>query len=377
MKIVRNCVDVIVAGAGPAGCSAAIMLAKAGLRVEVIDLALKPKEHFGETLPPSAFSLLDELGIQERFSKQNHLPLLSFQTSWGNDSLFENDFSFHPYEAWRQLDRRSFDLMLRDVCVQSEVIIHTGARFKSFAKENGCDNAYNWDVVFVDEFVRHQRRASFVIDATGRTSFVSRRQGAVRQKFDSLIGLTGLFAPNSENTNLELSFLLEAVNLGWICSTQTHDRKIAAICMTDLDLIPRSRKLLSSFYLKLIFSSRYNRHRLKNYTTENLPRLLVANTAKLNQVFGDGWIAIGDAAFSFDPLSSQGVSNALTSSISGAQAVIAFLAGNKKALNNYANEMKEIFDGYLRKRNEFYKREHRWASSPFWYRRQNIKQNCY
>ena len=57
-------IDVIIAGAGPAGCVAAIVLARAGVRVLVLDRARFPRPKLcGDSLNPGAVGLLDRLQL--------------------------------------------------------------------------------------------------------------------------------------------------------------------------------------------------------------------------------------------------------------------------------------------------------------------------
>src|SRR5689334_19366554 len=58
--------DVVIAGAGPAGSIAALVLARAGVRVRLLDRARFPREKLcGDTLNPGALALLDQFGIGE------------------------------------------------------------------------------------------------------------------------------------------------------------------------------------------------------------------------------------------------------------------------------------------------------------------------
>ena len=60
-------VDVLIAGAGPAGSIAAIRLARAGARVLLVDRARFPRDKLcGDTLNPGALRLLDGAGLRAR-----------------------------------------------------------------------------------------------------------------------------------------------------------------------------------------------------------------------------------------------------------------------------------------------------------------------
>src|SRR5689334_24831961 len=59
--------DVAIAGGGPAGSSAAILLARRGLRVAVIEKARFPRRKVcGEFISAAAWPLLDAMGVGER-----------------------------------------------------------------------------------------------------------------------------------------------------------------------------------------------------------------------------------------------------------------------------------------------------------------------
>ncbi len=67
--------DVLIAGAGPAGSTAALVLARAGVRVRLVDRAMFPREKLcGDTLNPGALSILDRLGVR-RLVQERALPI--------------------------------------------------------------------------------------------------------------------------------------------------------------------------------------------------------------------------------------------------------------------------------------------------------------
>jgi flavin-dependent dehydrogenase len=80
-------------------------------------------------------------------------------------------------------------------------------------------------------------------------------------------------------------------------------------------------------------------------------------------------LATGDAAISFDPLSSQGLLNALFTGLAAAEAAHEHLSGAPNALASYAAALEGIWRAYARQVSITYSAEARWPEAPFWKRR--------
>ena len=100
-----------------------------------------------------------------------------------------------------------------------------------------------------------------------------------------------------------------------------------------------------------------------------LPKATPAQSARLERFYGEGWLAVGDAAISFDPLSSQGIMTALFAGMVAGQAIHADLSGDPQALDLYSARLTTIYDAYLNNRLLYYSYEGRWRDRPFWRRR--------
>jgi 2-polyprenyl-6-methoxyphenol hydroxylase-like FAD-dependent oxidoreductase len=86
---------------------------------------------------------------------------------------------------------------------------------------------------------------------------------------------------------------------------------------------------------------------------------------------GAGWIAVGDAAASFDPLAAMGVLHAIRSGRSASEAITSYLQGHDGALVDFARAERSAFATYLRGRQSQYALERRFPQHTFWARRRH------
>ena len=84
---------------------------------------------------------------------------------------------------------------------------------------------------------------------------------------------------------------------------------------------------------------------------------------------GEGWIAAGEAAVGFDPLSSMGIGYAIASGIQAARIAAGTLGGDREHAQLFAADVRRHYDAYLARRQAYYAIEQRWPESPFWKRR--------
>ncbi|MFL5284648.1 MAG: NAD(P)/FAD-dependent oxidoreductase [Rhodopila sp.] len=94
-----------------------------------------------------------------------------------------------------------------------------------------------------------------------------------------------------------------------------------------------------------------------------------AHSAFLAPASGDGWLAAGDAAMAFDPLSSQGLFNAIYTGLAAAEAADRALDRDMDALPGYQRTLAPIQAAYRAHLSAFYGLERRWTDRPFWQRR--------
>ncbi len=357
--------DVAVLGGGPAGAAIALELVNHGYSTVVIERSDYRGARIGETLPPAVRPLLASLGIWDRFLAQKHCPSFGIRSAWGGDDLHDNDFIFNPYGAGWHVDRTRFDAMLARCAEEVGATVYRDARLLSC--EN--DKCGDWKIELAHGDRRHRLKSKCLVDATGRASYAARKQGARRLKWDRLIAIVSFLSLPSHESPLDSSTLIEAVEDGWWYSAALPDCRLVLAFMTDADLYARERKQSSGYWLRKLQRTTHTKSRVKDFVLTFGLQIVSANSSRLDRVANGNWLAIGDAAMAFDPLSGQGVFKALQSALRAAESIEKYWTGNNSALRDYAVAVKRDFDSYFLMRGAFYARERRWPQSVFWQRR--------
>ena len=354
---VRPLADVAVVGAGPAGSVAALSLARAGHRVLLLGVPpVANARRFGESLIGGARPLLRDLELLSVVEQGPHLPCYGNASAWGDGTLVTTDFIRDPNGPGWHLDRATFDNDVRDAAIKAGAI---------YCKGRVC--SVKWaDDVWQLNMDRSSMRARWLIDATGRSAMMARRLGIARSKDDRLCAIYAWFA--AAPSDHDARTLIEAVEHGWWYSALLPGRVRVAILHVDSDTLPR-REATPRFWHMHIARTTHLRAVLSDATCLTMPRATAAGGTRLAEFAGDRWLAAGDAAMAFDPLSSRGIFNSLYSGMRAAQAVASALGGDGDAPLRYAQGLERIYSAYQTQRHVAYGAEQRWLESPFWTRR--------
>ncbi|HEX8188069.1 MAG TPA: tryptophan 7-halogenase [Pyrinomonadaceae bacterium] len=359
--------DVVILGGGPAGAAAALSLRghAPSLSVALVEQSGYDAPRVGETLPPTVQGVLGQLGVWETFVGEGHVAAYGTRSAWGSDELFDNEFIYHPAGRGWHLDRTRFDRMLAREAEGRGVTTYSGYRFIG-----SRPNVGGWLLQ-----ARSGRggealiEASFVIDATGRRAAFASRLGARKVLLDRLVGVSVTFGARGADTFTDTYTLVEAREEGWWYSALLPGDRVVVFCMSDADVL-KSRGLNSAdAWLGLLEQTRHTRERVRHATPLGAPAVHAAHTHRLERFTGDRWLAVGDAATAFDPLSSQGVLKSLRSGVLASYAVADHFKGSAAGLEKYEALTAREFEDYLSTRADFYGRERRWEDSPFWLRR--------
>lgn len=360
--------EAVVVGGGPAGTAAAITLARTGRSVLLLEAASDLTFKIGEALPPASRPLLQKLGVWDGFLADGHLPCYGNLSAWGSSHLESTDFIFDPHGHGWHLDRPRFDALLRREASLAGAGVSMGTTFSKWTRQLSG----GWLLTLMQEGQEMKVACRWLIDATGRRCIVARREGERRRADDTLVALFAVFNPTEDlkQANQDSRTLIEAAPDGWWYTALLPSNQRIVVYLTDADLAPRGPDVESA-YTALLSRTKHIHACLTTgkYSLSTAPKVAPANTSRLNHPTGDGWLAIGDAALSFDPLSAQGIFTSLYTGMEAGLALVESLSGSSNALANYGNRLATIYRAYLRNRSTYYGLEKRWADRTFWQRR--------
>ncbi|HEX7317111.1 MAG TPA: tryptophan 7-halogenase [Pyrinomonadaceae bacterium] len=356
--------DVVILGGGPAGTAAALSLRRhaPSLSVALVEQSSYDAPRVGETLPPTVQGVLEQLGVWQTFVVEGHVAAYGTRAAWGSDELFDNEFIYHPAGRGWHLDRKRFDLMLAREAEARGVKIYSRYKFT----HSHHNSRGGWLLNTSDEQGSEVSiDAAFVIDATGRRAAFAAQRGVGKVLLDKLVGVSVTFGARDADTYT----LLEAFEDGWWYSALLPAGKVVVFCMSDADIVKRRGLNSLDSFIELLDQTRHTKERVRPATPLGPPTVHAAHTHRLERVTGDAWLAVGDAATTFDPLSSQGILKSLRSGVLASYAVTDYFKGTTTGLEKYEALATREFKDYLSARAEFYGQERRWPDSLFWRRR--------
>lgn len=356
-------------GGGPAGAAAAIALAQAGVSAVVLEAASETWAKVGESLPPSANPALDRLGLTDVVSRCG-LPSYGNRSVWGSVEPVDTDFVFGTAGSGWRVDRALFE------AEAALVAIAAGADWRYGARVVGCVRGElgGWKLQVADGAGARSLHADVVVDGSGRAARVARLMGARRVRYDRLVGAVayGPVRSGVDVSDLDSTTLVEAVPQGWWYSMFLPGQQLVVGFMTDADLLDERGARTSLGLGQLLEAAPQTAARVSSaggFVGWPEPHIRPAHTSRLTEVTGPDWLAVGDAAITYDPLTSYGITAALGHGIYAAAAVVEHLAGRPDALPGHTRLIDGAFARYLGLLHDRYAVEQRWPDAPFWQRR--------
>ena len=350
--------DVAVVGAGPAGVSAAVHLTKLGFSVCLASDRECASAARGETWSARVAAEAGAVGLHLSTLSALTLPSAGLEAVWSSPSPTFASQILDPLGPSRHVDRARIGAALRELAIRAGVRVQLDSHFL-----NAVRGGSTWTVKF--RGAAETTECSFLVDATGGASSVAHAMGARRVRHDSLCGVSAVFTSTAPFRMLAV----EATPYGWWYATPLLGDRVMACVMSDADILQAMRAMTPRKWLSLFTQTTFVSHLFGHNIVTIIPRVHACATAMLDPVTGSGWLAVGDAASTFDPLSSAGVLKAFMSGREAATAVAKTLGGDVTALEGYTAHIENTFFAYLLLKKRHYEIQPRWRTEPFWSRR--------
>ena len=348
--------DIIVIGGGPAGSTAATLLARKGFSVVLLERDRFPRFQIGESLLPYNNDLFDRLGVTDQLVTGHFQPkygatFLTGDGSVGYDFRFERTLAPEYHRAF-QVKRAQFDDLLLRNAAASGVEVREDTAVSSVSVDGG--------EAVVETAGGQRYEGRFVVDASGHGSVVGSRVG---DKSDiATLKKIALFAhyrgvPRSKGREAGNTIIVVIRN-AWFWLIPVSDEVMSVGLVVDRDHFLQSGLQPEAMLSSTIAATPWVAQRMKQ--AEPVTRVFARKdfSYRMKNIAGENYVLVGDAAGFLDPIFSTGVFLAMKSADIAADAVEAKLRrGSMRELRRYERTMTGALGKYFRFISNFYRRE--------------------
>ncbi|MBT9318008.1 NAD(P)/FAD-dependent oxidoreductase [Leptothoe spongobia] len=329
--------DAAIIGAGPAGCAAAITLARKNLHVLLIEASEFPRHRPGESLHPGVEPIFEALGIASEVNAKGFIRHAGHRIIWDQEILgrtekFGKDehHEWYGYQAWRP----ELDQILLQQAKACGVTVWQPCRVRDIHLEGAELVGLNTE--------RGAVRARYFLDASGRSQWLLHKLGLHSLKYSPKFRVRYGYVTCPAAVDAFETPLMHRDPDGWTWIARVRENRCAWVRMRFDGVDPGSvwrPPLLENF--EAIGSSK----------GEDMTWRIGEKLA------GENWFLMGDAAAVLDPASSHGVLRALMSGMQVAHMIVVSVQGkisNTLAAKFYSQWLQDWFHSDVSRLRELY-----------------------
>src|SRR6266699_7027874 len=352
--------DVAIVGGGPAGSTAAALLARAGRRVIVLERDKFPRFHIGESLLPFSMQTFDRLGVREKLDR-TFLPkfggeIVAACGTKGVKFYFKVGFRSRRDRSY-QVTRSEFDELLLDHSRENGAEVREETDVKNIAFENERVRVDIENSAGADETIE----ARYLLDCSGRQTVIGNFYDLKKtyhhlQKFSVFAHYENVDRP--EGIDGTLIRMVRGLDRWFWMIPLTQTRMSVGVVMDTATF--RAMKLSPEAALERCIGEQPMVLERMSRAERVSPVYSAGDYSYRNtKFFGDRWLLAGDAAGFIDPVFSSGVFLAIMSGEKAADALDEVLrneAHRHRVFKNYSRYVNRIMDIYLTIVNSWYRR---------------------
>ena len=325
--VLRDC-DVAVFGGGPAGSTAAALLAERGYSVALLEKARHPRFHIGESLLPANLPLFERLGVAEQVRaigmRKWGAEFVSPWHDWTSRLQFAEAWDKSQPFAY-QVRRSEFDEILFRNAARRGALAMEGCRVREVEFLGAGGGAQL--LVHRDDGGEERWRTRFVLDASGRDTFLGNRFKAKRRnpKHNSAAIYAHFRRAQRNEGSREGDISIFWFAHGWFWFIPLADGATSVGAVVWPYYMKSRAKPVNEFLMDTIALCPLLAERLADAERVSEAEATGNYSYACDRTHGPGYLLLGDAYTFIDPVFSSGVMLAMNSAFVGVEAVDACL----------------------------------------------------
>ncbi len=323
----KNDFDVVVIGGGPAGCSAAAILAEYGRRVLVLEREKFPRYHVGESLIPFTYQPLERLGLVARmkasaFQKKYSVLFVSPNGRASQPFYFFNRYDRETVAQTWQVLRSEFDQMLMEHARARGAEVLEKMTVKELLREGAKVTGVRAQTKS-GEVVEY--RAPMTLDCTGKEAFAAVRNGwRVKDPYLNKVAVWTYYQGSKREAGVDegqttVAFVPEK---GWFWHIPQHNDMVSVGVVAEGKYLSRDGvRDPEKMFLREVNENLWIKEHLAVGRQVGPYYLTSEYSFHARHCGSEGLLLVGDAFCFLDPVFSSGLMLALKSGVMAGEAV--------------------------------------------------------